>query len=60
MILTRQLLEKQSLEFTNSQEDLIEVSILKDRISIWLNGCIVKSAKSLKPIQEELNFLISK
>jgi|TARA_R110000803_G_scaffold3085_3_gene10543 hypothetical protein len=60
MTLTKQLLQEQDLEFTNSQQDLIEVSILKDKISIWLNGSILKSTKSLKPIQEKLNFLITK
>ena len=60
MTLTKQLLQEQDLEFTNSQQDLIEVSILKGRISLWLNGSILKSTKSLKPIQEKLNFLITK
>jgi len=59
MILKKQLLQEQDLELTNSQKDLIEVSMLKDKISIWLNGKIIKSTKSLKPIQEKLNFLTS-
>jgi hypothetical protein len=59
MTLTKQLLQEQDLEFTNSQEDLIEVSILKDKIILWLNGSIIKSTKSLKPIQEKLNFLLT-
>ena len=60
MTLTKQLLQKQDLEFTNSQEDLIEVTLLNDKFSLWLNGNIIKSTKSLKPIQEKLNFLLIK
>ncbi len=60
MTLTKQLLQKQDLEFTNSQEDLIEVTALNDKFSLWLNGNIIKSTKSLKPIQEKLNFLLIK
>ena len=59
MKLTKQLLQGQDLEFTNSQEDLIEVSFNRDNFSLWLNGEIIKSTKSLKPIQEKLNFLTS-
>ena len=58
MKLTRKLLQEQDLEFTNSQGDLIEVS-LSLNFSLWLNGDIIKSTKSLKPIQEKLNFLTS-
>jgi len=58
MKLTRKLLQEQDLEFTNSQGDLIEVS-LSLNFNIWLNGDIIKSTKSLKPIQEKLNFLTS-
>jgi len=60
MTLTKQLLKEQDLEFTNLQEDLIEVTTLNDKFSLWLNGAIVKSTKSLKPIQEKLNFLLTK
>ena len=60
MTLTKQLLQTQDLEFTNSQEDLIEVTTLNDKFNLWLNGTIVKSTKSLKPIQEKLNFLLIK
>jgi len=60
MLITKQLLQEQDLEFTNSQEDLIEVMMLQNNISIWLNGSIIKTSKLLKPIQEKLNFLISK
>ena len=38
MLITKQLLQEQDLEFTNSQEDLIEVMMLQNNISIWLNG----------------------
>ena len=55
MILTKEQLKEEILEFTNSQEDLIEVTTLNDKFSLWLNGTIVKSTKSLKPIQEKLN-----
>jgi len=58
MKLTRKLLESQDLEFTNSQGDLIEVS-LSLNFNLWLNGEVIKSTKSLKPIQEKLNFLTS-
>jgi hypothetical protein len=58
MKLTRQLLQKQDLEFTNSQGDLIEVSLLLN-FNLWLNGEIIKSTKSLKPIQEKLDFLLN-
>ena len=59
MKLTKQLLQEQNLEFTNTKEDLIEVTTLGNKISLWLNGEIIKSTKSLKPIQEKLDFLIS-
>lgn len=59
MKLTKQLLQEQDLEFTNTKEDLIEVTTLGNKISLWLNGEIIKSTKSLKPIQEKLDFLIS-
>lgn len=59
MKLTKQLLQEQNLEFTNTNEDLIEITTLGNKISLWLNGEIVKSTKSLKPIQEKLDFLIS-
>ena len=59
MKLTIERLKEQDLEFTNSQEDLIEVSFNRDNFSLWLNGEIIKSTKSLKPIQEKLNFLTS-
>ena len=59
MKLTRQLLESQGLEFTNSREDLIEVELFSGHFQLFLNGVIVKSTKTLKPIQEKLNFLTS-
>ena len=59
MTLTKQLLKNEIIDFTNSNEDLIEVSMLGDKINLWLNGSIIKSTKSLKPIQEKLNFLTS-
>ena len=58
MKLTRQILQKQDLEFNNSKGDLIEVSFNRDNFNLWLNGEIIKSTKSLKPIQEKLDFLL--
>ena len=58
MKLTRQLLQEQDLEFTNSQGDSIEVSFNRDNFNLWLNGEITKSTKSLKPIQDKLDFLL--
>jgi hypothetical protein len=59
MTLTKNLLKEQDLEFTNSKEDLIEVSLFKDKFNIWLNGSIVKNTKSLKQTQVKLDFLKS-
>tara|TARA_R110000824_G_scaffold130932_1_gene292823 strand:+ start:528 stop:710 length:183 start_codon:yes stop_codon:yes gene_type:complete len=60
MKLSKRLLQEQDLEFTNSQEDLIEVSLMGENFSLWLNGTIIKSTKSLIPIQQKLNFLLTK
>ena len=57
MKLTKDLLKQQDLEFTNSREDLIEVSLFKDKFNIWLNGSIIENTKSLKQTQVKLNFL---
>jgi len=59
MTLTKNLLQEQDLEFTNSREDLIEVSLFKDKFNIWLNGSIIKNTKSLKQTQVKLDFLKS-
>jgi hypothetical protein len=59
MTLTKDLLKQQDLEFTNSREDLIEVSLFKDKFNIWLNGSIIENTKSLKQTQVKLNFLKS-
>ena len=59
MKLTRQLLKSQSLDFTNSREYLIEVELFSGHFQLFLNGVIVKSTKTLKPVQEKLNFLTS-
>ena len=59
MKLTRQLLKSQGLDFTNSREDLIEVELFSGHFQLFLNGVIVKSTKTLKPVQEKLNFLTS-
>tara|TARA_R110002051_G_scaffold27057_1_gene65464 strand:+ start:694 stop:870 length:177 start_codon:yes stop_codon:yes gene_type:complete len=55
-----QLLQGEFLDFSNSQDDFIELSFHKGQFQIWLNGSIIKSLKSFKPIQEKLNFLLSK
>ena len=60
MKLTKQILGEQILDFTNSQEDFIEVTTNRERVRLWLNGKIVKSTKSLKPIQDKLNYLLTK
>jgi len=59
MTITKNLLQEQDLDFTNSREDLIEVSLFKDKFNIWLNGSIIKNTKSLKQTQDKLNFLTS-
>ena len=59
MTLTKQLLQEQDFTFTNLEEDLIEVSMIKGKFFLWLNGDMVKSTKSLKPIQDKLNFLLN-
>jgi hypothetical protein len=59
MTLTKNLLQEQDLEFTNSREDLIEVSLFKDKFNIWLNGSIIENTKSLKQTQVKLDFLKS-
>ena len=59
MKLTRQLLKSQGLDFTNSRDDLIEVELFSGHFQLLLNGVIVKSTKTLKPVQDKLNFLIS-
>ena len=60
MKLTKQILGEQILDFTNSQADFIEVTTNRERFQLWLNGKIVKSTKSLKPIQDKLNYLLTK
>ena len=53
------LLKGEMLEFTNSQNDFIELSFHKDKFQLWLNGSIIKSLKSFNPIKEHLNFLLT-
>ena len=59
MTLSKDLLQEQDLEFTNSREDLIEVSLFRDKFNIWLNGSIIENTKSLKQTQIKLDFLKS-
>ena len=59
MKLTKKQLQNNMLDFTNSREDLIEVELFSGHFQLWLNGVIVKSTKTLKPIQDKLNFLTS-
>ncbi len=59
MKLTKELLQENDLEFTNGREDLIEVSFLANTFAIMLNGRCVKATKTIAPIQNKLNFLLS-
>ena len=59
MTLTKELLQEEILEFTNTREDFIEVSFHRERFQFWLNGELIKSTKALKPIQQKLDFLTS-
>tara|TARA_R110000824_G_scaffold241968_1_gene430725 strand:- start:3491 stop:3667 length:177 start_codon:yes stop_codon:yes gene_type:complete len=56
----KQLLQGEMLEFSNLQDDFIELSFHKGKFQLWFNGSIIKSLKSFKPIQEHLNFLLNK
>mgnify|MGYP003652951737 CR=1 FL=1 len=60
MKLTTERLKEQDLEFTNSRGDLIEVSMRSNWINLWVNGSISKSTKSIKPIQDKIDFLTLK
>ena len=60
MILTKELLKDQFLEFTNSEDDFIQIATDRGRFQLWINGRIVKSTKYLKPIQEKLDYLLAK
>jgi hypothetical protein len=59
MEITRQELEQKDLMFTNSLDDLIEVSLLNGHFQVWLNGVIVNSTKGIKPAQQKLDFLLT-
>ena len=59
MTLTKELLLKQDFEFTNERGDLIEVSFLANTFALMLNGRCVKATKTIEPIQNKLNFLLS-
>jgi hypothetical protein len=59
MKLIKQELAEKDLMFTNSLDDLIEVTLNRGRFQVWLNGVIVKSTKGLKPAQQKLDFLLS-
>lgn len=59
MKLTKELLLKQDFEFTNERGDLIEVSFLANTFALMLNGRCVKATKTIAPIQNKLNFLLS-
>jgi len=62
MILTKEQLKEEILEFTNSQEDQVFIwfQYKTKRFCLELNGKVIKATKSLKPIQEKLNFLLIK
>lgn len=59
MKLTKELLLEQDLEFTNERGDLIEVSFLANTFAVILNGRCVKATKTIAPIQNKLNWLLS-
>jgi len=59
MKLTKELLLKQDFEFTNQRGDLIEVSFLANTFALILNGRCVKATKTIAPIENKLNFLLS-
>lgn len=48
------------LEYTNSLGDLIEVVFYNETFGIILNGRCIKAAKTIKPIENKLNFLLNK
>mgnify|MGYP003642844455 CR=1 FL=1 len=55
-----QLLNGEFLEFTNTNEDVIEISFNRGNFQLWLNGDIIKICKSFKIISNKLEFLKSK
>ena len=59
MQLTKELLQEQNLEFTNSKNDFIEVILNRNLFGLVLNGELIKVTKTLAPIQNKLNFLLS-
>ena len=59
MKLTKELLLKQDFEFTNQRGDLIQVSFLANTFALILNGRCVKATKTIAPIENKLNFLLS-
>ena len=54
------LLKGDFLEFTNSQNDLIELTFNKDKFQLWLNGSIIRSCKTFNIIKQQFNFLLTK
>jgi hypothetical protein len=59
MKLTKELLQENDLEFTNDREDLIEVVFFRNKFGILLNGELIKNTKTIAPIQDKLNFLLT-
>ena len=57
--LKQQLLEGETLEFTNYKDDLISVWFqdVTKNFCLELNCKVVKATKTFKPIQEKLDFL---
>ena len=53
----QELLNGRILEFTNSNEDLIEVVLFNGTFAVILNGRCVKATKTFKPIKDKLKFL---
>ena len=52
MKLTKKEIEHKDLMFTNSIDDLIEVSLLNGHFQVWLNEVIGKSTKDLQQAQK--------
>lgn len=59
MKLSKELLKNKDLEFTNSKKDLIEIIFTRGNFAIILNGEFIKVTKTIAPIQNKLNFLLS-
>ncbi len=57
--LKKEELMGKTLEFTNSQGDLIEVCNFTGSYAVFLNDRCVKATKTLEPVQRKLNYLLN-